>query len=279
MLTPILRRVLLQSPSQSIVLLPTFLLPWRAQLSTVTHTTSLHPPPTTFQPQKTSPAAPSPPTTFQPQKTSPAAPSSPTIPSPPPPQTSTEHQPPDSSLSEPSPNAPALQPPPLLKSLAVQPPHYIIAHLHGRPYLLTAGDKLRLPFHLANAPIGTMLRFNRASALGSRDYTFRGSPWVDERFFVCRMRVLGVEGEPMRIKEKTKRRNRRVKRVKTKMRFTILRCVELKVLGGGVGEVESQMGEVEGQMGEVEGKMGEVQGQIREVKGAGMEEGKVQIEK
>lgn len=49
---------------------------------------------------------------------------------------------------------------------------------------------------------------------------------------------MGVEGEPMRVEEKTKRRQRHVKTVKSKMRFTILRCVELRVLGSGKGGEE-----------------------------------------
>lgn len=44
---------------------------------------------------------------------------------------------------------------------------------------------------------------------------------------------MGVEGEPMRVVEKTKRRQRRVKRVRSKMRFTILRVRELRVLPEG----------------------------------------------
>ena len=53
--------------------------------------------------------------------------------------------------------------------------------------------------------------------------------YLDERMFVCRAVVMGVESEPLRIKEKTKRRQRRVKRVKSKHRFTILRIKELRV--------------------------------------------------
>ncbi|KAM0794650.1 ribosomal protein L21-like protein, partial [Usnea florida] len=113
--------------------------------------------------------------------------------------------------------------------LAAQPPHYITAHLHARPYLLTAGDTLRLPFHMPHAPPGTVLRLNRASLIGSRDYTMRGAPYVDENLFVCRAVVVGIEGEPMRVVEKTKRRQRRVKRVKSKMRYTVLRVRELRV--------------------------------------------------
>ena len=53
--------------------------------------------------------------------------------------------------------------------------------------------------------------------------------YLDERLFVCRAVVMGVESEPMRIKEKTKRRQRKVKKVKSKHRFTVLRVKELKL--------------------------------------------------
>jgi len=41
--------------------------------------------------------------------------------------------------------------------------------------------------------------------------------------------VLGVESEPLRIKEKTKRRQRHTRRIKSKHRYTILRIGELEV--------------------------------------------------
>lgn len=52
---------------------------------------------------------------------------------------------------------------------------------------------------------------------------------MDERFYVCRVRVMGVEGEPMRIIKKTKRRQRYVQTVKRKMRYTVIRCLEVEV--------------------------------------------------
>ncbi len=78
---------------------------------------------------------------------------------------------------------------------------------------------------------GDVLRLNRAANLGSRDYTLKGAPYLDERLFECRATVVGVESEPMRVKEKTKRRQRRVKRVKSKMRYTVLRVSEVRVRG------------------------------------------------
>lgn len=83
---------------------------------------------------------------------------------------------------------------------------------------------------------------NRATHIGSRDYTLKAGAaikgnadhgkkvfYLDERIFTCRARVMGVESEPMRVEEKTKRRRRHVKHVRSKMRFTVLRVSELQV--------------------------------------------------
>lgn len=78
---------------------------------------------------------------------------------------------------------------------------------------------------------GDVLRLNRATVIGSRDYTLKGTPYVDERIFECRATVIGTESEPMRVKTKTKRRNRRVKHVYSKHKYTILRIGELKIKG------------------------------------------------
>lgn len=116
-----------------------------------------------------------------------------------------------------------------LPHLVNQKPHYISAHLHDRPYLITEGDHLRLPFLMPNVQTGDVLRFNRASILGSRDFTLKGTPYVDERLFECRVRVMGVDSEPLRVKEKTKRRRRHVQKVTSKHRYTLLRVMEVKV--------------------------------------------------
>ena len=55
--------------------------------------------------------------------------------------------------------------------------------------------------------------------------------YLDDRLFVCRATVMGTEAEPLRIKEKTKRRQRRVKTVKSKHRFTVLKIKEISVRG------------------------------------------------
>lgn len=116
-----------------------------------------------------------------------------------------------------------------LPHLVGQSPHYVVAELHARPYLITEGDHIRLPFLMPKVKTGDILRFNRASALGSRDFTLKGSPHVDERLFECRVRVIGVESEPLRIKEKTKRRQRHTKQARSKHRYTILRVMNVRI--------------------------------------------------
>ncbi|KAL8677058.1 MAG: hypothetical protein Q9186_006487 [Xanthomendoza sp. 1 TL-2023] len=247
--TRTLRHSLIQPPLHAAKLPPTYLHPLRAPLSTITHTTDPEPQPQDYHPTTSNP----PPSKLHqvppPQQPHPS-------PSTPQPNLPTNLTPTQSLLSQstqpPTPLPPASTPA-LLPLLAAQPPYYITAHIHTRPYLLTTGDTLRLPFRMPNVQLGTILRLNRASMLGSRDYTLRGSGekgYVDERFFVCRARVVGVETEPLRVVEKTKRRNRKVKRVKSKMRFTVLRVLEVGVRVPGVGEEEEVGGEGEG--GEVE---------------------------
>jgi large subunit ribosomal protein L21 len=116
-----------------------------------------------------------------------------------------------------------------LPHLAGQKPHYVVAQLHARPFLLTEGDHVRLPFLMPKVKAGDILRFNRASAVGSRDFTLKGAPIVDERIYECRVRVTGVDAEPLRIKEKTKRRNRHVKQAKSKHRYTLMRVMDVRV--------------------------------------------------
>ncbi|KAF1946228.1 hypothetical protein EJ02DRAFT_247872 [Clathrospora elynae] len=130
----------------------------------------------------------------------------------------------------------------LLPLLQTQPAHYITIHIHGRPYLLTKGDTIRLPFLMPHVRPGDVLRLNRATHIGSRDYTLKAAEpvkgnadhgkkvfYLDERLFTCRARVVGIESEPLRVEEKTKRRQRHVKHVMSKLHFTVLKISDLEV--------------------------------------------------
>lgn len=93
---------------------------------------------------------------------------------------------------------------------------------------------MTLPFLLGDeVRVGDTLRLTHASVLGSREYTVKGAPWIDPALFVCRATVIGETSEPMRVKEKTKRRQRRIKKVKSKHRYTVLRIKEVRIRAPG----------------------------------------------
>lgn len=130
----------------------------------------------------------------------------------------------------------------LLPLLRSQPAHYITIHIHGHPYLVTPGDTIRLPFLMPKVQPGDVLRLNRATHIGSRDYTLKAPAaergtrdsakkmyYLDERLFTCRATVVGTEAEPERVKEKTKRRQRHVRHVFSQHRYTVLRVSELEI--------------------------------------------------
>ncbi|MCJ1432679.1 hypothetical protein MMC27_002036 [Xylographa pallens] len=234
MISRTLRRTAADAQRPTLALPPTFLLPLRARISTTPSFIESHPPQTPFLPSQHA---------TKPPRTSPKthASTARSAAQPRPPLVSAPTQQP----TPPRPAAPtSTRLPPtvreLLPLLRVQPAHYITAHIHARPYLLTAGDTVRLPFHMPRVQAGDVLRLTRASSIGSRDYTLRGAPYLDERLFECRATVVGVEAEPMRFLEKTKRRNRKVKTVKSKHRFTVLKVKELRVRS--VEEVDGEDG-------------------------------------
>ena len=207
--------------------IPTFRLPLRQNLSSISTTTS-----------STDPAPPPGSITSY----APAEPLQDSLLSPPKPQTPSPgaQQPQLSKRSVlPRPTAPLSDSLALLPALAAQRPQYTTIHIHARPYMVTEGDSIRLPFLMPNAPIGTILRLNRATILGSRDFTFRGTPWVDEQYFVCRAIVTAIEQEPERVKIKKKQRNRRKKTVRSQHGFTVIRIMELSIRPeGGTAEVK-----------------------------------------
>nr|POF26170.1 homocitrate dehydratase, mitochondrial [Quercus suber] len=269
MLSRSLKRALLDSrwPTP-----PTFLLPWTASLTTVSHTTNGNDIPPPVQPISRS-RTPQDRQSSRPKALSPS---------------STDDQaalptPGSTSLSAESLSDSVRE---LLPHLQAQSPHYISAHLYDRPYILTQGDTLRLPFLMKGVEPGDVLRLNCATFIGSRDYTLKAAAsaprlksttrstvpvkddttgslssisrvmptsdvaasdsrtyaphfiphiakgktsYLDERLFVCRAVVMGWESDPMEVIEKTKRRNRKVKHVKSKQRHTILKIKELRV--------------------------------------------------
>lgn len=105
---------------------------------------------------------------------------------------------------------------------------YAIFRVHNRPYLVTLGDKVVLPFKLKQADVGDVLSLNDVTTIGSRNYQLVDDP-VDTSLYTLKATVLEKTKRAFQVREVTKRRNRKVRHAKNKADLTILRISELKV--------------------------------------------------
>ncbi|KTW29348.1 hypothetical protein T552_01303 [Pneumocystis carinii B80] len=100
---------------------------------------------------------------------------------------------------------------------------YAVIHIYNQSFIVTEGDLIRIPQKLRDVNVGDIIRLNCVSKLGSRNYTLKGEPYIDEKRYTCRARVLEKTKAPMSYFIKKKRRQRRIKVVKSKQDYTILR--------------------------------------------------------
>ncbi|KAK9239386.1 ribosomal protein L21-like protein [Lipomyces kononenkoae] len=107
-------------------------------------------------------------------------------------------------------------------------PLYATIRIHKNSFLVTVGDVVTLPYRLKDVEIGDILRLTQIETLGSRQFTWKGDPFVDERC-VVKARVVENTKEPMRVKIRTKQRNRRVKHIKSKHPYTVLTISEIGI--------------------------------------------------
>ncbi|KAK9367616.1 ribosomal protein L21-like protein [Lipomyces kononenkoae] len=107
-------------------------------------------------------------------------------------------------------------------------PLYATIRIHKNSFLVTVGDVVTLPYRLKDVQIGDTLKLTQIETLGSRQFTWKGDPFVDERC-VVKARVIENTKEPMRVKIRTKQRNRRVKHIKSKHQYTVLTISEIGI--------------------------------------------------
>ncbi|SCU77672.1 LAFA_0A02828g1_1 [Lachancea sp. 'fantastica'] len=105
---------------------------------------------------------------------------------------------------------------------------YAIFRIHNRPYLVTKGDKVVLPFKMKQAEVGDVLNLNDVTTIGSRNFKIVDNP-LDPSLYQLEATVLEKTKRPMRIREVTKRRNRKVRHAVSKPDLTVLRVSELSV--------------------------------------------------
>jgi len=100
---------------------------------------------------------------------------------------------------------------------------YMTVYINNFPYLLSPNDTLHLPFHLSDAPLGSILRMTHVSRIGCRDYTLQGHPFIDKNAFTLKMRVIEHTKQPLVVTIKKKQRQRRARHLPNKQNYTVLK--------------------------------------------------------
>ena len=121
------------------------------------------------------------------------------------------------------PSAPVLRTENPLTPLVNNANIYMTVHINSFPYLLSPNDTLHLPFRLPDAPLGAVLRMTHVSRIGVRDFTLQGKPFIDEKAFTLRMRVIEHTKMPLTVTVKKKQRQRRARHLPNKQNYTVLK--------------------------------------------------------
>ncbi|KAK9466418.1 ribosomal protein L21-like protein [Lipomyces arxii] len=108
-------------------------------------------------------------------------------------------------------------------------PMYATIRIHKNSFLVSVGDRVTLPYRLKDVNVGDIIRLTQIETLGSRKFTWKGEPFINDERAVVKARVVEHTKEPMREKIRTKRRNRRVKHIKSKHHYTVLTISEIGV--------------------------------------------------
>lgn len=105
---------------------------------------------------------------------------------------------------------------------------YATVRVHKNPYLVTVGDIMTLPYHLKTAEVGDVLKFTDVTTIGSRNFTYHHDP-IYPGIVSVKATVIEKTKLPMRIREVTKRRQRKVRHAISKPHKTLLRVTEIKI--------------------------------------------------
>lgn len=116
----------------------------------------------------------------------------------------------------------------LLTKLRDQLRYYAITEIAGRPLLVTKNDKV-IVHRLKDVNVGDVIKLDRVRELGSKDYTIKGSPFVDEKYYNITATVIEhTKSKLIRIVKKKRRKNYK-RTIEHKQTHTVLRINNLDI--------------------------------------------------
>ncbi|KAI7872114.1 ribosomal protein L21-like protein [Spinellus fusiger] len=115
-----------------------------------------------------------------------------------------------------------------LKKLRDQLHYYAIAEVTGRPFLITQNDKL-IVNRLKDVQLGDVIKLDCVRELGSKDYTLKGAPYVNQAFFDISATVIEHPKSKLVQIVKKKRRKNYKRTIEHKQTHTVLRISKVEV--------------------------------------------------
>lgn len=116
----------------------------------------------------------------------------------------------------------------LLTKLRDQLRYYAIAEIAGRPLLITKNDKV-VVHRLKDVNVGDVIKLDRVRELGSKDYTIKGAPFVNEKYYNISATVIEhTKSKLIRIVKKKRRKNYK-RTIEHKQTHTVLRINNLDI--------------------------------------------------
>lgn len=106
---------------------------------------------------------------------------------------------------------------------------YAVCKIHNIPYMVTKGDKLILPYKIKNHKVGDVLKLNKVTTIGSRNFTYNDDNGIPESAYELTATLAEITREPKYQVYKKKQRCRRLKTVDVEPFQTHLVINELKL--------------------------------------------------
>ncbi|KAG2227684.1 hypothetical protein INT45_004726 [Circinella minor] len=116
----------------------------------------------------------------------------------------------------------------LVTKLRNQLRYYAIAEIAGRPFLITKNDQV-IVNRLKDVKVGDVLKLDRVRELGSKDYTIKGQPFVNEGFYDIKATVIEHPKSKLIQIVKKKRRKNYKRTIEHKQTHTVLRISKVDV--------------------------------------------------
>lgn len=121
---------------------------------------------------------------------------------------------------------------PDLTPLKLSPPDslYALLRVHTRPFLVTKGDLVALPYNVKQASVGDKLTFDDVTTIGNSQFTYHQAGGIDPQLYEITGVVVDKTKKQLTQRIVKQKRQRGYRRAINKSPYTVVRISELRLL-------------------------------------------------